>query len=89
MVEGFETVPIDLPADEPPVSLERVRWLSRDMLKYTDFYEDMFGSMMGGSATSRNRSMRTVVSGPLKLSSIEPFERDIALFKQALAACPG
>jgi 5-methyltetrahydropteroyltriglutamate--homocysteine methyltransferase len=86
LVEGFETIPISLSADEPPVSLERVRWLSRDMLKYTDFYEDMFASMMGSNAGNPLMSMRTVVNGPLKLSSIEPFERDIALFKSALAA---
>jgi len=26
----------DIPANEPAVSLERVRWLGRDFFKYTD-----------------------------------------------------
>ncbi|MBV8087949.1 MAG: hypothetical protein JO247_24320 [Chloroflexi bacterium] len=90
LVEGFETKQIDLPPNEPVVSLERVRWLSRDMLKYDDFYTDMFRTMAGGSRNVANNnpmlSMRTVVSGPLKLRSIEPFEHDIQLFKKAIAA---
>jgi 5-methyltetrahydropteroyltriglutamate--homocysteine methyltransferase len=86
LVEGFETIPFNIPADEPPVSLERVRWLGRDFFKYSDFYEDMFSHMMGRNAGNTLMSMRTVVNGPLKLKSIEPFEHDIALFKQALAA---
>src|SRR5579871_597245 len=40
LVEGFETIDPHIPDDEPIVSLERVRWLSRDMLKYTDFYSN-------------------------------------------------
>lgn len=85
LVEGFETKEFHVPDSEPPVSLERVRWLSRDMLKYTDFYEDMFSSMMGRNTDNPIMSMRTVVNGPLKLRSTEPFENDIALFKKALA----
>lgn len=86
LVEGFETINFNLPANEPPVSAERVRWLSRDMLRYTDFYADMFGSRMGRGASNTLMSMRTVVNGPLKLRSIEPFEHDIQLFKKALQA---
>ena len=89
LVEGFEMRPIRVPESEPPVSLERVRWLSRDMLTYTDFYQDMFAGMAGANGRTPPRAsappMRTVVSGPLKLRSIEPFERDIQLFKKALA----
>jgi 5-methyltetrahydropteroyltriglutamate--homocysteine methyltransferase len=89
LVEGFETITPNIPAGEPPVSLERVRWLGRDFFRYEDFYADMFATMMG-TADNPVMSMRTVVSGPLKLRSIEPFERDIQLFKKALAAhAPG
>src|SRR6476659_4232521 len=38
LVEGFETINPNMPAAEPVVSLERVRWLSRDMFRYTHFY---------------------------------------------------
>jgi 5-methyltetrahydropteroyltriglutamate--homocysteine methyltransferase len=85
LIEGFETIAPNIPADEPPVSLERVRWLGRDFFKYEDFYADMFATMMGAN-DNPVMSMRTVVSGPLKLRSIEPFEQDIRLFKKALAA---
>ena len=85
LIDGFETVTPSIPAGEPAVSLERVRWLGRDFFTYGDFYADMFGTMMG-DFDNPVMSMRTVVSGPLKLKSIEPFEQDIQLFKKALAA---
>lgn len=89
-VEGFESVEVTLPESEPEVSLERVRWLGRDMFKYQDFYRDMFFGMGGPTEPGRMRTFptqpRMVVNGPLKLRSIEPFEQDIALFKAALAA---
>ena len=81
LVEGFETIDPNIPDEEPSVSLERVRWLSRDMFTYRDFYEDMFGGDEGRAANNQRGSMRTVVNGPLKLRSIEPFEHDIQLFK--------
>jgi 5-methyltetrahydropteroyltriglutamate--homocysteine methyltransferase len=84
LVEGFETVPMDLPADEPVVSLERVRWLSRDMLRFRSFYTHMFANMM--PSDNRLMAMRTKVTRPLKLKSLERFEQDIRLFKQVLAA---
>jgi 5-methyltetrahydropteroyltriglutamate--homocysteine methyltransferase len=84
-VEGFETIDPNIPDEEPVVSLERVRWLSRDMFTYRDFYEDMFGARMARrAANTPPRPMRTVVTGPLKLRSLEPFEQDIQLFKKAL-----
>jgi 5-methyltetrahydropteroyltriglutamate--homocysteine methyltransferase len=89
LIEGFEEIIPDIPADEPAVSLERVRWLGRDFFKYDHFYADMFATMMG-EQENLALAPRTVVSGPLKLRGIEPFERDIKLFKQALAAhAPG
>jgi methionine synthase II (cobalamin-independent) len=33
LIDGFETVDVDIPADEPAVSLERVRWLGRDFFE--------------------------------------------------------
>jgi len=84
LVEGFETIDPHISDQEPVVSLERVRWLSRDMFTYADFYTDMFGSMMGRVRNNPAMSMRTVVTGPLKLRSLEPFEHDIQLFKEAL-----
>jgi 5-methyltetrahydropteroyltriglutamate--homocysteine methyltransferase len=86
LVEGFESVDPMISADEPRVSLERTRWLGRDMFRYRDFYEDMFGAMGGRRATTPQPALRTVVTGPLKLRSIEPFEQDIRLFKNALQA---
>jgi 5-methyltetrahydropteroyltriglutamate--homocysteine methyltransferase len=86
LVEGFETINPNIPQEEPIVSLDRVRWLSRDMFTYRAFYEDMFGAMMGRGANNPLRSVRTVVTGPLKLRSLKPFEQDIRLFKTALQA---
>src|SRR5690242_11646199 len=70
LVEGFQNINPNIAEDEPVVSLERVRWLSRDMFKYTAFYEDMFGSMGGRNRSNRPMNMRTVVKGPLKLRSL-------------------
>ncbi|HVT71204.1 MAG TPA: hypothetical protein VHF26_25890 [Trebonia sp.] len=84
LIEGFETVTPEIPPDEPAVSGERVRWVGRDFFRYEDFYADMFATMMG-KTDNPLMSMRTIVSGPLKLKSTEPFERDIQLFKKALA----
>jgi len=85
LIDGFETIDAHIPADEPAVSLERVRWLGRDFFKYEDFYANMFATWMG-SRDNPVINMRTVVSGPLKLRSTEPIEQDIQLFKKALAA---
>lgn len=82
LVEGFETAPMTLPADEPVVSLERVRWLSRDMLRFNSFYSHMFADTM--PSENPLLAMRTSVTGPLRLKSLEPFERDIQLFKEVL-----
>jgi len=87
LIDGFETIDVDIPADEPAVSLERVRWLGRDFFKYKDFYTNMFASWMG-DFDNPVINMRTVVSGPLKLRSMEPIERDIQLFKKALRHMP-
>lgn len=85
LIEGFETIDAGIPDTEPAVSLERVRWLGRDFFRYADFYDNMFSTWMA-NVDNPVINMRTVVSGPLKLRSMEPIERDIALFQQALAA---
>ena len=85
LIDGFETVDVHIPADEPAVSPERVRWLGRDFFKYEDFYTDMFATWMG-DVDNPVINLRTVVGGPLKLRSMEPIEQDIQLFKKALAA---
>ena len=54
------------------------------MLTYRAFYEDMFAATMGRGANNPLGSTRTVVTGPLKLRSLEPFEQDIRLFRTAL-----
>lgn len=82
LVEGFETTPLNVAVHEPVVSLERVRWLSRDMLRFNSFYTHMFTDMM--PSENRLMAMRTRVTGPLKLRSLEPFQRDIQLFKEVL-----
>jgi 5-methyltetrahydropteroyltriglutamate--homocysteine methyltransferase len=85
LIDGFETIDVHIPADEPAVSLERVRWLGRDFFKYEDFYTNMFATWMG-DFDNPVINLRTVVSGPLKLRSTEPIEQDIQLFKKAPAA---
>ena len=68
------------------MSLERVRWLSRDMFTYSDFYETCSARWRVASRTTRAGRCAQSCRGPLKLRSLEPFEHDIQLFKNALQA---
>jgi 5-methyltetrahydropteroyltriglutamate--homocysteine methyltransferase len=83
-VEGFDSIDPGLPAAEPLVSEERIRWLSRDMLVYKDFYNDMFERLAGGAVSSPLHLPRTVVTGPLRLKTLKPFADDIRQFKEVL-----
>ncbi|MBV9595713.1 MAG: epoxyalkane--coenzyme M transferase [Chloroflexi bacterium] len=80
-IEGFETKPVELAEGESFLSPRAIRWLPRDMLRFPDFYTNMFERMWGGSNRFRTRMC---VTGPLKLKSLEPVQRDLEIFKNAL-----
>ncbi|MBV9327357.1 MAG: epoxyalkane--coenzyme M transferase [Chloroflexi bacterium] len=80
-IEGFETKPVELAEGESFLSPRAIRWLPRDMLRFPDFYTNMFERMWGGSNRLRTRMC---VTGPLKLKSLEPVQRDLEIFKNAL-----
>jgi 5-methyltetrahydropteroyltriglutamate--homocysteine methyltransferase len=80
-IEGIEVLDADLPQSVPFVSIERIPWVTREMLVHSGFYTDT----MDRQGTGRRYGTKTVVSGPLKLKSLEPFESDIAIFKAVLS----
>jgi 5-methyltetrahydropteroyltriglutamate--homocysteine methyltransferase len=83
LIEGFENRQIQLPEGERVPSPRHIRWISREMEKFPDFYADMFEQTKMASARARSAT-QTVVAGPLRLRTIEPFERDIRMFKEVL-----
>jgi 5-methyltetrahydropteroyltriglutamate--homocysteine methyltransferase len=80
-IEGFETKPVDLADDESFINPRSIRYLSRDMLRFPDFYADMYERR--GTPRSRFRT-RMCVTGPLKLKSLEPLNHDLQVFKLAM-----
>jgi 5-methyltetrahydropteroyltriglutamate--homocysteine methyltransferase len=86
LLEGVEYKPAEFTPGESYVSPKTIRYLSRDMLKFQDFYEDMY-ARRGSVPTSSSdpRLNRPVVTGPLKLKTMEPLEEDLKTFKAALA----
>jgi len=85
LIEGFETRQVDLPVGEPVPSPKVIRWISREMKQFPDFHYDMFEQTKMGDHNARS-GMKTVVVGALKLKTLEPFERDIRIFKEVLKA---
>ena len=80
-LDGFEARPVELEDGESFLSPRAIRWLPRDMQRYPDFYTNMFERMWGTSSRFRTRMC---VTGPLKLKSLEPVQRDLRIFKAAL-----
>jgi 5-methyltetrahydropteroyltriglutamate--homocysteine methyltransferase len=80
-VEGIEVVDANLPDSVPFVSIERIPWVSREMLTHPGFYADT----MAMTGTGRAPGKKTVVTGPLKLKTLEPLAEDLAIFKDVLA----
>jgi 5-methyltetrahydropteroyltriglutamate--homocysteine methyltransferase len=74
---------VDLAEDESFINPKAIRWLPRDMLRFPDFYADMY--VRRGTPRSRFRT-RICVTGPLKLKTLEPLKRDVQIFKDAMAA---
>jgi 5-methyltetrahydropteroyltriglutamate--homocysteine methyltransferase len=89
LLEGVTQEPVKREPGDSILSTEAIRWLPREMLRFQDFYLNMFERMgMGGSASSDQPdrfSSRPVTTGPLKLRSMEPLEQDLAIFKEVLA----
>ena len=83
LIERFENRKVDLPAGERFPSPRQIRWISREMEQFPDFYANMFERLSMGTASAAF-AMQTVVTGPLTLKTIEPFERDIRMFKEVL-----
>jgi 5-methyltetrahydropteroyltriglutamate--homocysteine methyltransferase len=83
LMDGFEGRQVSLPEGEVFPSPKQVRWISREMKQFPDFYANMFEQTNMGNPGART-AMRTVVTGPLKLRTLEPFERDIRMFKEIL-----
>jgi 5-methyltetrahydropteroyltriglutamate--homocysteine methyltransferase len=83
VIDGFETKPVELAADETFLSPRAIRWLPRDMQRFPDFYTDMYERR--GTPLNRFRT-RMCVTGPLKLKTLEPLKRDLKLFKNAMQA---
>jgi 5-methyltetrahydropteroyltriglutamate--homocysteine methyltransferase len=81
-IEGFETKQVELADGESFLSQQAIRWLPREMQQFPDFYTSMFERL--GIPASRFRS-RISVTGPLKLKTLEPLQRDLQVFKNALA----
>ena len=79
-IEGFETKPVELAEGESFLSPRAIRWLPREMQQFPDFYTSMFERL-----GQTNRRTRICVTGPLKLKSLEPLQRDLQVFKTALA----
>jgi 5-methyltetrahydropteroyltriglutamate--homocysteine methyltransferase len=80
-IEGFETKPVDLADGESFISPRSIRYLSRDMLRFPDFYADMYERR----GTPRNRfRTRMCVTGPFKLKSLEPLKRDLRMLQRAM-----
>ncbi|HEY2593702.1 MAG TPA: epoxyalkane--coenzyme M transferase [Chloroflexota bacterium] len=82
-IEGFETKPVELAEGESFLSPRAIRWLPRDMQRYPDFYTDMYTRR--GTPPERFRT-RLCVTGPLKLKTLEPLQRDLQRFKAARQA---
>jgi 5-methyltetrahydropteroyltriglutamate--homocysteine methyltransferase len=80
-IEGFESKPVELRDGESFLSPRAIRWLPRDMERFPDFYANMFERMTG---PNRLRT-RWCVTGPLKLKSLVPVQRDLQIFKTAMA----
>jgi 5-methyltetrahydropteroyltriglutamate--homocysteine methyltransferase len=89
LLDGVTQEPVKRAPDESILTTRSIRWLPREMLKFQDFYLSMFERMgIGGSSTADQPdrlATRPVVTGPLKLRSMEPLERDLAIFKEVLA----
>jgi 5-methyltetrahydropteroyltriglutamate--homocysteine methyltransferase len=89
LLEGVTQETVQLEPNESILTTKAIRWLPREMLTFEDFYQSMFERMGMGGASSADRPnpMRTrpVVTGPLKLKSMEPLERDLKIFKEVLA----
>ena len=83
LIEGFENRQVSLPEGERVPSPKQIRWISREMEQFPDFYANMFEQANMGNPRARS-AMQTVVTGPLKLRTLEPFERDIRMFKEVL-----
>jgi 5-methyltetrahydropteroyltriglutamate--homocysteine methyltransferase len=89
LLDGVTQEPVELAPGETILSTKAIRWLPREMLKFQDFYFSLFErmGMSGSSSADRPSPLRTrsVVTGPLKLKSMEPLERDLKIFKEVLA----
>jgi 5-methyltetrahydropteroyltriglutamate--homocysteine methyltransferase len=83
LIEGFENRQVSLPEGQRVPSPKQIRWISREMEQFPDFYANMFEQTNLGNPRARS-AMQTVVTGPLKLRTVEPFERDIRMFKEIL-----
>jgi 5-methyltetrahydropteroyltriglutamate--homocysteine methyltransferase len=82
VIEGFESRPVELAEGESFLSPDVIRWFPRDFARFPDFYTNMFERI--SMAPSRFRT-RISVTGPLKLKTLEPLQRDLQVFKTALA----
>ena len=89
LLEGVTQELVERDPEESILSTKMIRWLPREMLKFQDFYLSMFERLgMGGSSSSDQPdplATKPVVTGPLRLKSMEPLERDLAIFKEVLA----
>jgi len=87
VIEGFELKPVDVSDGESILSPNVMRFALRSWHQFSDFYLDMFERLGFSSEGGKFPPMfanRQVVTGPFKLKTLEPFQRDIEIFKQAL-----
>jgi hypothetical protein len=76
VIEGFEAKPLELAEGESFLSPRAIRWFPRDMHRFPDFYKNMY-ERMGNANRFRTRMC---VTGPLRLKTLEPVQRDLQIF---------